>query len=134
MRWASVTANQRVRRRHGRSPSRVYTSSVPSRTGVHGTLFPRQVLRQERRREAAQLGRGWLLDAGGDRHLRKSLEEVAAVWQNLDHPNITKFIGVSMGTSNLMIPPSDDDARNNGDVPPPDRACCVVVEFLTGEP
>ncbi|KAG8037910.1 hypothetical protein GUJ93_ZPchr0025g2910 [Zizania palustris] len=95
---------------------------------------PRQVLRPGRRREAAQLGEDGYSTPEEIAHLRKSLEEVAAVWQNLDHPNITKFIGVSMGTSNLMIPPSDDDARNNGDmdVPPPDRACCVVVEFLTG--
>ncbi|KAL5205235.1 hypothetical protein ABZP36_033444 [Zizania latifolia] len=73
-------------------------------------------------------------------HLRESLEDVVTVWRKLDHPNITKFIGTSMGTTNLMIPLSDDDGatsssgstRNNGDMPPPDRTCCVMVKFLAG--
>ncbi|KAG8081636.1 hypothetical protein GUJ93_ZPchr0191g16374 [Zizania palustris] len=102
--------------------------------GVHGTLFRAKYYDQDVAVKQLNWGEDGYSTPEEIAHLRKSLEEVAAVWQNLDHPNITKFIGVSMGTSNLMIPPSDDDARNNGDmdVPPPDRACCVVVEFLTG--
>lgn len=61
--------------------------------------------------------------------LRASFRQEVAVWHKLDHPNVTKFIGASMGTSNLKIPtnssPSDDTSL-------PARACCVVVEYLPG--
>lgn len=52
-----------------------------------------------------------------------------AVWQKLDHPNVTKFIGASMGTVNLKIPSNTSpDAINSL----PTRACSVVVEYLPG--
>ncbi|CAI9293980.1 unnamed protein product [Lactuca saligna] len=61
--------------------------------------------------------------------LRASFQQEVAVWQKLDHPNVTSFIGASMGTSNLKIP-----AKNSSDDPTelPSKACCVVVEFLRG--
>ncbi|KAI3980929.1 hypothetical protein MKX01_025494 [Papaver californicum] len=60
--------------------------------------------------------------------LRTSFRQEVAVWHKLDHPNVTKFIGASMGTSNLKIPPGNSDGRSAL----PARACCVVVEYLQG--
>ncbi|KAG6783892.1 hypothetical protein POTOM_009574 [Populus tomentosa] len=62
--------------------------------------------------------------------LRASFKQEVAVWHKLDHPNVTKFVGASMGTSNLKIPSksSSSDSVNS----PPSRACCVVVEYLPG--
>ncbi|KAG9451946.1 hypothetical protein H6P81_004850 [Aristolochia fimbriata] len=63
--------------------------------------------------------------------LRASFRQEVAVWHKLDHPNVTKFVGASMGTSELKIPPSN--SANNGDYTSiPSRACCVVVEYLAG--
>lgn len=61
---------------------------------------------------------------------RESFQKEVAVWHKLDHPNVTKFIGASMGTSDLKIPSkssSSDGLDSN-----PARACCVVVEYLAG--
>ncbi|XP_019057562.1 PREDICTED: serine/threonine-protein kinase HT1-like isoform X2 [Tarenaya hassleriana] len=57
--------------------------------------------------------------------LRDSFCQEVAVWHKLDHPNVTKFVGASMGTRNLKIPSSDEQSL-------PARACCVVVEYLPG--
>ena len=68
--------------------------------------------------------------------LRKLLRYVAsfkqevAVWHKLDHPNVTKFVGASMGTSNLKIPSKNSSTDDQETLP--SRACCVIVEFLTG--
>ncbi|EEF45253.1 serine/threonine-protein kinase STY13 [Ricinus communis] len=65
----------------------------------------------------------------GTAALRASFRQEVAVWHKLDHPNVTRFIGASMGTSNLKIPsknPSEDQTSF------PSRACCVVVEYLAG--
>ncbi|GMP99736.1 hypothetical protein CsSME_00047092 [Camellia sinensis var. sinensis] len=62
--------------------------------------------------------------------LRASFQQEVAVWHKLDHRNVTKFVGASMGTSNLKIPLNN----NSSDAPNslPSRACCVVVEYLPG--
>ncbi|GAB4843346.1 hypothetical protein Ancab_013312 [Ancistrocladus abbreviatus] len=63
--------------------------------------------------------------------LRASFQQEVAVWHKLDHRNVTKFVGASMGTSNLKVPlknPSSAAADNSL----PSRACCVVVEYLPG--
>ncbi|KAK4766294.1 hypothetical protein SAY87_007936 [Trapa incisa] len=57
--------------------------------------------------------------------LRASFRQEVAVWNNLDHPNVTKFIGASMGTSNLDIPSSSDAEHSI-----PATACCVVAVYL----
>ncbi|MFS8014596.1 putative dual-specificity kinase TKL-Pl-4 family [Helianthus anomalus] len=62
--------------------------------------------------------------------LRASFEQEVAVWHGLDHPNITKFIGASVGTSDLKIPSNNDPNAVQNHVP--QRACCVVVEYLQG--
>ncbi|KAL5226118.1 hypothetical protein ABZP36_012757 [Zizania latifolia] len=86
--------------------------------GTHGTLFRGKYEDQD---VAVKL-----LDWGEDQaHLRTSLKEVVALWHGFNHKNVTKFIGASMGTTNLNIP---HQSYNEG----AGRACCVVVEYLTG--
>ncbi|XP_068634197.1 serine/threonine-protein kinase 54 [Aristolochia californica] len=63
--------------------------------------------------------------------LRASFRQEVAVWHKLDHPNVTKFVGASMGTSELKIPPTNTSNNGNHDSIP-SRACCVVVEYLPG--
>ncbi|KAJ0255020.1 ATMRK1 [Hirschfeldia incana] len=60
--------------------------------------------------------------------LRISFEQEVAVWQKLDHPNVTKFIGASMGTSDLKLPSTSDGSSGAH----PAKACCVVVEYVAG--
>ncbi|XP_057960300.1 serine/threonine-protein kinase STY13-like [Malania oleifera] len=62
--------------------------------------------------------------------LRASFRQEVAVWHKLDHPNVTKFVGASMGTSNLKIP--SENSSSDGSMSLPSRACCVVVEYLAG--
>lgn len=62
--------------------------------------------------------------------LRASFRQEVAVWNNLDHPNVTKFFGASVGTSNLKIPSKGATDENHSSIP--SRACCVVVEYVPG--
>ncbi|KAJ0034541.1 hypothetical protein Pint_24774 [Pistacia integerrima] len=62
--------------------------------------------------------------------LRASFRQEVAVWQKLNHSNVTRFVGASMGTSNLKIPAENPSSDGNPTVPP--RACCVIVEYLPG--
>lgn len=60
--------------------------------------------------------------------MRTAFRQEVAVWHKLDHPNVTKFIGASMGSSDLMLDASDTVGSFQG----PSSACCVVVEYLPG--
>ncbi|KAM0963052.1 hypothetical protein ACFX19_022505 [Malus domestica] len=79
-----------------------------------------------------------LLDWGEDSYatvaetaaLRASFQKEVAVWHKLDHPNVTKFIGASMGTSDLKIPTKG--SSSDGVISHPARACCVIVEYVAG--
>ncbi|KAF4351917.1 hypothetical protein F8388_002279 [Cannabis sativa] len=62
--------------------------------------------------------------------LRASFRQEVAVWHKLDHPNVTKFVGASMGASNLKIPATNSSDEGYGSHP--SKACCVVVEYLAG--
>ncbi|OAY85860.1 Serine/threonine-protein kinase HT1, partial [Ananas comosus] len=62
--------------------------------------------------------------------LRASFQQEVAVWHKLDHPNVTKFVGASMGTTDLKIPPKNPTSGSPTHLPA--RACCVVVEYLPG--
>ncbi|KAL6008063.1 hypothetical protein ACLOJK_033569 [Asimina triloba] len=62
--------------------------------------------------------------------LRASFRQEVAVWHKLNHPNVTKFVGASMGTSELKLP--TQNSSNSGQISLPSRACCVVVEYLAG--
>lgn len=59
---------------------------------------------------------------------REAFEKEVAVWQKLDHPNVTKFVGASMGTSQLKIPAAKKGGSSHG----PGQRCVVVVEYQHG--
>ncbi|KAL1561771.1 serine/threonine-protein kinase STY13-like [Salvia divinorum] len=61
--------------------------------------------------------------------IRASFKQEVSVWHKLNHPNVTSFIGASMGVSQLKVPPKNP-SEGYTNLPP--RACCVVVEFLSG--
>nr|XP_043616615.1 serine/threonine-protein kinase STY13-like [Erigeron canadensis] len=75
-----------------------------------------------------------LLDWGEEGHrtdaeiasLRAAFTQEVVVWYKLDHPNVTKFIGATMGTSELNI------QGDGGHFGVPRNSCCVVVEYLPG--
>ncbi|KAK2994078.1 hypothetical protein RJ640_024342 [Escallonia rubra] len=75
-----------------------------------------------------------LLDWGEEGHrteaevasLTAAFTQEVAVWHKLDHPNVTKFIGAAMGTSDMNI------QTDNGHIGMPRNVCCVVVEYLPG--
>lgn len=75
-----------------------------------------------------------LLDWGEEGHrteaeiasLRSAFTQEVAVWHKLEHPNVTKFIGATMGASDLNI------QTENGSIGMPINVCCVVVEYLPG--
>ncbi|MED6111492.1 hypothetical protein PIB30_052767 [Stylosanthes scabra] len=75
-----------------------------------------------------------LLDWGEEGHrseaeiasLRAAFTQEVAVWHKLDHPNVTKFIGATMGTSDLQL------QTENGHIGMPSNLCCVVVEYCPG--
>ncbi|TKY55190.1 Serine/threonine-protein kinase HT1 [Spatholobus suberectus] len=58
--------------------------------------------------------------------LRAAFTQEVAVWHKLDHPNVTKFIGATMESSELQI------QTDNGLIGMPSNVCCVVVEYLAG--
>lgn len=60
---------------------------------------------------------------------REAFEKEVAVWHKLDHPNVTKFVGASMGASQLKIPKSKDSCSGAA---VPNERCVVVVEFQHG--
>lgn len=61
---------------------------------------------------------------------RALFRQEVGVWHKLDHPNITKFIGASMGASDIKIPAKNSSADGFGSHP--SKSCCVVLEFLAG--
>ncbi|KAH7532530.1 hypothetical protein FEM48_Zijuj04G0029900 [Ziziphus jujuba var. spinosa] len=75
-----------------------------------------------------------LLDWGEEGHrseaeiasLRAAFTQEVAVWHKLDHPNVTKFLGATIGSSDLQI------QTENGQIGMPSNICCVVVEYCPG--
>ncbi|XP_015690062.2 serine/threonine-protein kinase STY13-like [Oryza brachyantha] len=65
---------------------------------------------------------------------REAFEKEVTVWQKLDHPNVTKFVGASMGTSQLKIPSAKESSRSGGGSGRGGggQRCVVVVEFQHG--
>jgi len=60
--------------------------------------------------------------------LRSAFRQEVAVWHTLEHRNVTKFLGASMGSSDLIVNPNGTEGSIEG----PPNACCVVVEYLAG--
>ncbi|XP_065865439.1 serine/threonine-protein kinase 54-like [Euphorbia lathyris] len=76
-----------------------------------------------------------LLDWGEEGHrsdaeiasLRAAFTQEVAVWHKLDNPNVTKFIGATMGSSECI-----NIQTENGHIGMPSNVCCVVVEYCPG--
>ncbi|XP_057461517.1 serine/threonine-protein kinase STY13-like [Actinidia eriantha] len=98
--------------------------------GTYGTVYRGGYDGQDVAVKVLDWGEDGIATVAETAALRASFRQEVAVWQKLDHPNVTKFIGASMGTSNLKIPSNNtsNDAHNSL----PSRACCVVVEYLPG--
>eukprot|EP00249_Psilotum_nudum_P013568 c24402_g1_i1 orf=218-1354(-) len=62
--------------------------------------------------------------------VRLAFQQEVAVWHKLDHPNVTKFIGASMGNSDLRIPSHDQGSDSFLHLA--SNVCCVIVEYLAG--
>ncbi|KAG5514489.1 hypothetical protein RHGRI_035783 [Rhododendron griersonianum] len=97
--------------------------------GTYGTVYHGTYDGQDVAVKVLDWGEDGISTAAESAALRASFRQEVAVWQKLDHPNVTKFIGASMGTVNLKIPSNtSSDAINSL----PTRACSVVVEYLPG--
>ncbi|KAM0995639.1 hypothetical protein ACFX13_005796 [Malus domestica] len=98
--------------------------------GTNGTVYRGAYDGQDVAVKILDWGEDGIATAAETAALRASFQQEVAVWHKLDHPNIPKFVGASMGTSNLKIPVKNtsNDSHNS----PPSRAGCVIVEFVPG--
>ncbi|KAF9605080.1 hypothetical protein IFM89_013750 [Coptis chinensis] len=95
-------------------------------SGTYGIVYKGTYDGQEVAVKVLDWGEDGIATTAETASLRASFKQEVAVWHKLDHPNVTRFIGASMGTSNLKIPLAEGDRSH------PARACCVVVEYLAG--
>ncbi|KAJ0982499.1 hypothetical protein J5N97_010754 [Dioscorea zingiberensis] len=98
--------------------------------GTYGTVYRGSYDGQEVAVKLLDWGEDGFATDAETAALRASFQQEVAVWHKLDHPNVTKFVGASMGTSDLKIP--EANSTSNGQKSIPARACCVVVEYLPG--
>ncbi|XP_073133294.1 serine/threonine-protein kinase 52 [Henckelia pumila] len=97
--------------------------------GTYGTVYRGTYDTQDVAVKLLDWGEDGMATAAETAALRASFKQEVAVWHKLDHPNVTRFVGASMGTSQIKIP-SKNPSESNTNLPL--RACCVVVEFLAG--
>ncbi|PPR97952.1 hypothetical protein GOBAR_AA22715 [Gossypium barbadense] len=95
--------------------------------GTYGTVYRATYDNQDVAVKLLDWGEDGIGATAGIAALRASFRQEVAVWQKLDHPNVSKFVGASMGTSNLRIPSQNASADNHSSMP--SRACCVVVDL-----
>ncbi|CAK9318661.1 unnamed protein product [Citrullus colocynthis] len=93
--------------------------------GTYGTVYRGTYDNQDVAVKVLDWGEEGLATTAETAALRASFRQEVAVWHKLDHPNVTKFVGASMGATNLKIPMDEQNSF-------PSRACCVVVEFVPG--
>ncbi|PWA55828.1 protein kinase superfamily protein [Artemisia annua] len=98
--------------------------------GTYGTVYRGVYDGQDVAVKVLDWGEDGLATAAETANLRTSFRQEVAVWHKLDHPNVTKFVGASMGTSDLKIPSNSTSNSDHNSLP--SRACCVVVEYLPG--
>ncbi|CAM8889430.1 hypothetical protein QQ045_027532 [Rhodiola kirilowii] len=93
--------------------------------GTYGTVYKGVYDGQDVAVKVLDWGEDGMATPAETATLRATFRQEVAVWHKLDHPNVTKFVGASMGTSDLKIPSKSSSADDH-----PARACCVVVEYL----
>ncbi|GLT74347.1 hypothetical protein SLA2020_461510 [Shorea laevis] len=98
--------------------------------GTYGTVYRGVYDGQDVAVKVLDWGEDGVATAAEAAALRASFRQEVAVWHKLDHPNVTKFVGASMGTYNLKIPPKNATDEDHASLP--SRACCVVVEYIPG--
>ncbi|XP_022946656.1 serine/threonine-protein kinase HT1-like [Cucurbita moschata] len=98
--------------------------------GTYGTVFRGTYDNQDVAVKLLDWGEDGLATSAETAALRASFQQEVAVWHKLDHPNVTKFVGASMGATNLKIPSNGSSMDGQNSLP--SRACCVVVEYLPG--
>ncbi|CAJ1977181.1 unnamed protein product [Sphenostylis stenocarpa] len=95
--------------------------------GTYGTVYKGTYDSKDVAVKVLDWGEDGVATANEIASLRASFWQEVTVWQKLDHPNVTKFIGASVATSNLMIP-----LPTYGQNSLPSKTCCVIAEFLPG--
>ncbi|XP_004248828.1 serine/threonine-protein kinase 54 isoform X2 [Solanum lycopersicum] len=128
--WSSNVENQNQRPREGWEidPSKLEIRYLVAQ-GTYGTVHRGTYDNQDVAVKLLDWGEDGMMTAAETAALRASFQQEVTVWQKLDHPNVTKFVGASMGTSNLKIPSKNP---SEGYTTLSCRACCVLVEFLYG--
>ncbi|KAK1379989.1 serine/threonine-protein kinase STY13 [Heracleum sosnowskyi] len=98
--------------------------------GSYGTVYKGTYDKQDVAVKLLNWGEDGRATSAETAAVRAAFEQEVAVWHKLDHPNVAKFVGASMGTSDIKIPSRSSSTNEHANVPA--RACCVVVEFLPG--
>lgn len=120
---------QRVKEEWEIDPSKLEIRYVVAQ-GTYGTVYRGTYDGQDVAVKLLDWGEEGAVSDAEAAALRASFRQEVAVWHKLDHPNVTKFVGASMGTTNLKIP--QKSSTSNIQIPIPSQACCVVVEYLAG--
>lgn len=97
--------------------------------GTYGTVYRGTYNSRDVAVKLLDWGEDGMASAAETAALRVSFKQEVSVWHKLDHNNVTKFVGASMGTSQLKIPSKNP---SDGYTSLPSRACCVLVDFVSG--
>ncbi|KAA8533140.1 hypothetical protein F0562_033327 [Nyssa sinensis] len=117
--------------------NRVWTKQKDHGSKVRVTVKEEWEINPEKLVVKGVIGRGTfikVLDLGEERQgtkensssPRKAFIQEVSIWNKLDHPNVTKLIGATNGTSELNI------RTDNGETCLPSNICCIMVEYLPG--
>ncbi|KAH6808915.1 Protein kinase superfamily protein [Perilla frutescens var. frutescens] len=97
--------------------------------GTYGTVYRGTYNSRDVAVKLLDWGEDGMATAAETAALRVSFKQEVSVWHKLDHNNVTRFVGASMGTSQLKIPSKNP---SDGYTSLPSRACCVLVDFVSG--
>ncbi|XP_072990559.1 serine/threonine-protein kinase 54-like [Typha latifolia] len=98
--------------------------------GTYGTVYRGTYDGQDVAVKLLDWGQDGFVSDSESAALRTSFQQEVAVWHTLDHANVTRFVGASMGTSDLKIPQKCPTSNDHSSFTT--KACCVVVEYLAG--
>lgn len=110
-------------------PSKLVLKNIVAR-GTYGTVYRGIFDGQDVAVKLLDWGEEATMTKAEIEAIRAAFRQEVSVWHKLDHPNVTKFIGASMGNGELRIPSYEQGT--DGFVHVPSNVCCVVVEYLAG--